>query len=288
MPLAEDLSQRFLFELADIRGDIVQLRDGYREMVARHDYPPVVQRLLGEFAVAGLLLGSTIKFKGRLILQVRSQGQIPLLMVEVTHSNTFRGIARMIEQVDTEDFTELFESGTLVVTVDPDEGERYQSLVPLSDGGLASCLMHYFAQSEQLQTWLMLTADDHGAAGFLLQQLPRQLEKSDAARDSRWEHIRILGESLKIEELRTLSVEQILIRLYQGQPLRLMAQNAVGFACTCSRERMASALVSLGEGELDDLFKDTQEVELTCEFCNQQYSFDRTAIYDLSGDSGRA
>jgi len=285
MPLTEDLSQRFLFEQSDIRGDIVQLRDGYRDMVARHDYPAVVQRLLGEFAVAGLLLGSTIKFKGRLILQVRSQGQIPLLMVEVTHSNTFRGIARILEHVDTEEFAELFEDGTLVVTVDPDVGERYQSLVPLSDGGLASCLMHYFAQSEQLQTWLMLTADDHGAAGFLLQQLPRQLEMSDADRDSRWQHVRILGESLKIEELRTLSVEQILIRLYHDQPLRLMAQNPVGFACTCSRERMAGALVSLGEGELDDLFKDTQEVELTCEFCNQQYSFARTAIYELASDS---
>jgi molecular chaperone Hsp33 len=292
MPLKEeltkDLSQRFLFEESDIRGDIVQVRDGYRAMVARHDYPPVVQRLLGEFAVAGLLLGSTIKFKGRLILQVRSQGQIPLLMVEVTHNNTFRGIARILEQVDSENFAELFESGTLVVTVDPEVGERYQSLVPLSDGGLASCLMHYFEQSEQLQTWLMLTADDHGAAGFLLQQLPRQLEKSDADRDIRWEHTRNLGESLKIEELRTLSVEQILIRLYHDQPLRLMAQNVVAFACTCSEERMASALVSLGEAEIHDLFKDTKDVELTCEFCNQQYAFNRQAIYALAGNAGTA
>lgn len=285
MSLTDDLSRRFLFEASDIRGDIVQVRDGYREMVARHDYPPVVQRLLGEFAVAGLLLGSTIKFKGRLILQVRSQGQIPLLMVEVTHNNTFRGIARILEQVDTENFSELFESGTLVVTVDPEIGERYQSLVPLNDGGLASCLMHYFAQSEQLATWLMLTADDHGAAGFLLQQLPRQLEKSEADRESRWEQVRALGESLKIEALRTLSVEQILIRLYQDQPLRLMAQSPVAFACNCSEERMANALVSLGEAEIEDLFKDTKDVELNCEFCNQQYAFDRTAIYALAGDS---
>lgn len=275
MSLTEDLSQRFLFEKTDIRGDIVQIRTSYRDLVANHDYPPIVQRLLGEFAVASLLLASTIKFKGRLILQVRSQGQIPLLMLEVTHNNTFRGIARIQEQVSSERFAELFESGNLVVTVDPDQGERYQSLVPLDGDDLATCLMHYFVQSEQLKTWLLLTCDDHGAAGFLLQQLPRQLEKTEQSRAASWEHIRILGESLKIEELRTLSVEQILSRLYHGQSVRLMAEKAVGFSCTCSRERMTSALVSLGSSEVDGLFEDQPEVELTCEFCNQQFSFSR-------------
>lgn len=278
MPVSDDLSQRFLFDESDIRGDIVQIRSSYRDMVARHEYPSIVQQLLGEFVVAGLLLGSTIKFKGRLILQVRSQGQIPLLMVEISHSHTFRGIARIQEQVDSEDFGELFESGTLVVTVDPDQGERYQSVVPLDGANLASCLMHYFDQSEQLQTWLMLTSDDIGAAGFLLQQLPKQLVESNKERELQWQHVRILGESLKIEELRTLSVEQILIRLYHDQPVRVMSQNPVAYQCTCSKERMATALVSLGDGELNDLFTDTEEVELTCEFCNQQYSFDRAAI----------
>tara|TARA_R110002073_G_scaffold5619_3_gene34495 strand:- start:59 stop:904 length:846 start_codon:yes stop_codon:yes gene_type:complete len=276
--MTEDSSQRFLFEHSDVRGDIVQIRSSYRDMVARHDYPSIVQQLLGEFVVAGLLLGSTIKFKGRLILQVRSEGQIPLLMVEISHSNTFRGIARVYEQVDSEDFGELFKAGTLVVTVDPDQGERYQSLVPLEGGSLASCLMHYFNQSEQLATWLMLTSDDIGAAGFLLQQLPQQLEKSDKDRDLNWQHVRILGESLKVEELRTLSVEQILNRLYHDQPVRLMPEQPVAYLCTCSKERMASALVSLGEVEVEELFKGTKEVELTCEFCNQQYSFDRASI----------
>jgi molecular chaperone Hsp33 len=280
MPLTEDLSQRFLFEKTDIRGDIVQIRSSYRELVANHDYPPIVQRLLGEFVVASLLLASTIKFKGRLILQVRSQGQIPLLMVEVSHTNTFRGIARVHDEVSSEEFSELFESGSLVVTIDPDQGERYQSLVPLDGNSLASCLMHYFHQSEQLATWLLLTCDDHGAAGFLLQQLPKQLDKSDKVRIENWDHMRILGESLKIEELRTLSVEQILSRLYHDQSVRLMAEKAVSFACTCSRQRMASALVSLGEAEITDLFKDQAEVELTCEFCNQQFSFVRD---DLEG-----
>ena len=278
MALSEDLSQRFLFDKTDIRGDIVQIRSAYRDLVANHDYPPVVQRLLGEFVVAGLLLASTIKFKGRLILQVRSQGQVPLLMVEVSHTDTFRGIARVHEEVSSDEFAVLFESGNLVVTVDPEQGERYQSLVPLNGADLAQCLMHYFVQSEQLQTWLLLTCDDIGAAGFLLQQLPKQLEKSDKSRASRWEHIRILGESLKTEELRTLSVEQILTRLYHGESVRLMAEKSVAFACTCSRQRMASALVSLGDSELNELFEDRAEVELTCEFCNQEFAFTRADL----------
>ncbi|MFN3239853.1 MAG: Hsp33 family molecular chaperone HslO [Pseudomonadales bacterium] len=277
-----DLSRRFLFEATDIRGDIVQITQSYRDLVANHDYPAEVQWLLGEFVVAGLLLGSTIKFQGRLILQVRSQGAVPLLMVEITHDHTFRGIARLVEEADVSgaEFAELFAGGSLVVTVDPDDGERYQSLVPMDGANLAACLMHYFAQSEQLSTWLLLTADDHGAAGFLLQQLPKQLVQSDQQRSLNWEHVRVMGETLKTEELRTLTVEQILNRLYHDQKVRVLAEHEVRFLCSCSRERMASALVALGESELDDLFSDQAEVELTCEFCNNQFSFDRAGIYD--------
>lgn len=276
-----DLSQRFLFEATDIRGDIVQIKSSYRDLVANHDYPPEVQRLLGEFVVAGLLLGSTIKFQGRLILQVRSQGAIPLLMVEVTHDHTFRGIARLSEEAELSglEFAELFKTGSLVVTVDPDDGERYQSLVPMDGANLAECLMHYFTQSEQLSTWLLLASDDHGAAGFLLQQLPKQIVQSDKQRDAEWQHARVMGESLKTEELRTLSVEQILNRLYHDQQVRVMTENQVAYQCTCSKARMASALISLGESELDDLFRDQEQVELTCEFCNSRYAFDREGIY---------
>lgn len=275
-----DLSQRFIFDATDIRGDIVQIKSSYRELVANHEYPAEVQRLLGEFVVAGLLLGSTIKFEGRLILQVRSQGAIPLLMVEVTHTHTFRGIARLHEQdIGDQSFSELFETGSLVVTIDPDNGERYQSLVPMDGANLAQCLMHYFSQSEQLATWLLLTSDDHGAAGFLLQQLPKQLVQAEKQREADWQHVRVMGESLKTEELRTLSVEQILNRLYHDQPVRVMSENPVAYQCSCSKARMANALIALGESELDDLFKDQDEVELTCEFCNSSYSFDRDGIY---------
>ena len=58
-----------------------------------------------------------------------------------------------------------------------------------------------------------------------------------------------------------------------------MNESEVAFRCTCSKARMASALISLGETELDQLFSDQDEVELTCEFCNSQYSFDRDGIY---------
>ena len=279
-----DLSQRFLFDSNDIRGDIVQIRSSYRELVAKHDYPPFVQQLLGEFVVAGLLLGSTIKFEGRLILQVRSQAAIPLLMVEITHTHTFRGIARLAggEELDEQQFSELFETGSLVVTIDPDDGERYQSLVPMDGENLAACLMHYFTQSEQLSTWLLLASDDHGAAGFLLQQLPKQLVQSEKQRELDWQHVRVMGESLKTEELRTLSVEQILNRLYHDQEVRMMSENEVRYQCSCSPARMANALIALGESELDDLFSEQDEVELTCEFCNNQYSFDRLGIYSAA------
>ena len=77
-----DQSRRFLFEHADIRGETVQLDEAYREILAIHQYPGGVGRLLGEFLAAAVLLSSNLKFEGKLILQVRSEGQLPLLMVE--------------------------------------------------------------------------------------------------------------------------------------------------------------------------------------------------------------
>ena len=137
-----NFSQRFIFDAADIRGDFVQLGSTFQEILAINQYPEAVAQQLGEFLVASVLLSSTIKFEGRLILQIKSEGQIPLLMVETTHDRKIRGIVRLREDVQdySSSFRELFRDGSLAVTIEPDKGERYQSLVPLTGDNLAGCL----------------------------------------------------------------------------------------------------------------------------------------------------
>ena len=201
-----DRAQRFLFDATDIRGECVHLKDAWSEVLAANPTVPGAHSLLGEFVAASLLLAATIKFEGRLILQVRSEGEVPLLMAEASHDKKVRAIVRVADGVErlSGDFATVFSGGTLAVTIENQQGERYQSLVALVGDSLAASLEGYFDQSEQLQTRISLAANDDVAAGMLLQQLPRQLVTDEKQREIQWEHITILGDSLSREELLTL------------------------------------------------------------------------------------
>ena len=270
---SRDRSLRFVIEDTDIRGEIVHLEDSLQEILAIHQYAPGVSRLLGEFLAAAVLLSTTLKFEGKLILQARSEGQIPLLMVECTSQREIRAIARGAEQATSENFAQLLTNGQLAITVDPVKGKRYQGIVPLMGECLATCLDAYFQQSEQLQTRVWLAADENRAAGMLLQQLPKQLTPDLEERQAQWNHACTLGATITSGELLELNAEQILHRLYHEDPLRVFAPAGVSFQCDCSRERTFNALASLGSAELQDILSEEDSIAMDCEFCNQQYVF---------------
>jgi molecular chaperone Hsp33 len=283
-PQVGDRSLRFLFDETDIRGESVHLHQSFQQIVAIHQYAPGVSRLLGEFMAAAVLLSTTLKFEGKLILQVRSEGQIPLLMVECNNRRQIRAIARGAEQATSDNFAQLLTNGQLAITVDPDKGKRYQGIVPLEGDSLASCLDAYFAQSEQLLTRVWLAADDSRAAGLLLQQLPPQAAPDPGAREEHWQHACTLAATVTSEELLQLQAEQILNRLYHEDPLRVFEPQSIEFHCNCSRERTFSALASLGAAELQDILKEQDTIAMDCEFCNQQYLFQKEDISALLPD----
>ena len=171
-----DFTQRFLFDEFDARGELVSLRDSYAHVLAKHPYPQPVAQLLGELLAAAALLVGTLKFDGLLVLQARSSGAVPLLMVECSSERELRGIARYhAEQIDAADgLRELMPEGVLALTVDPRNGQRYQGIVELDGDTLAQSLSSYFANSEQLPTRFWLQADGRTARGLLLQALPAQ------------------------------------------------------------------------------------------------------------------
>lgn len=278
---AADSSCRFLFEQADIRGEIVQLGTSLRDMLAVHLYAPGVQRLLGEFLAAATLLSTTLKFEGRLILQARSNGQVPLLMAECSSNLQIRGIARGGQLATSEDFDQLLAEGTLAITVEPLQGKRYQGIVPLSRHSLAASLDAYFEQSEQLQTRLWLACDGQSAAGLLLQQLPAQVSRELQLREQQWQHVRTLGETVTPAELLQLPPADLLYRLYHEDPVRLFDPRPVAFECSCSLQRSRNALSAIAAAELEDILQEQGCITVDCEFCNQQYRFEREDLADL-------
>lgn len=279
---SQDITQRFLFENADVRGEMVSADQSYREILAKHDYPEPVKALLGEMLAAAVLLSTTIKFDGLLILQAKSEGPLSTLMVECSSDQAVRGIARYADDLQEGNLTELMPDGVLAITIDPANGQRYQGIVSLEGGSLAAALDGYFANSEQLPTRFRLQADGRIARGFLLQALPadRQLDPEDRA--ATWQHLNVLADTLTAEELIGLDNATVLHRLFHQDDLRLFDAQALRFECSCSAERSSNALVSLGK---DDLLALLQEqggrIEVDCQFCNARYEYDVNAIEAL-------
>ena len=284
IPPSSDETRRFLFEDADIRGEIVHLDSAYREIIAIHQYPLAVSRLLGEFLAAAVLLSTNLKFEGTLILQVRSEGEIPLLMVECDHRLRVRGIARGASQATSDSNDQLLKDGQLAITIDPTHGQRYQGIVPLEQGSLSNSLDGYFKRSEQLNTRVWLTADGHRAAGLLLQQLPALITTDDDQRAHQWEHVYSLASTVTDCELRQVESEQLLYQLYHEDRVRLFEPSDVSFNCSCSRDRTHKALLTLNPADIEELLEELGSITMDCEFCNQHYQYSRSDLANILGD----
>lgn len=284
-----DFTQRFLFDDTDVRGELVGLEASYQHVLAKHAYPQPVAQLLGELLAAASLLVGTLKFEGLLILQARSEGAVPLLMVECSSEGDVRGIARYhAEQINADaGLAELMPDGVLAMTIDPTQGQRYQGIVALDGVNLAECFTNYFVTSEQLSTRFWLSADGQRARGLLLQQLPADRLKDAEEREASWQHVATLADTLQTEELLGLDNETLLYRLYHEEPLRLFEPRGLQFRCSCSRERSANALVSLGQADAELLIEENAgSIVIDCQFCNERYAFDAADVGQLFAGGG--
>lgn len=286
--LMSDFVQRFHFSESPVRGELVQLSGSVEAVLDRHDYPPRIAELLAEALAASVLLTSTLKFEGALILQLRGDGPLEALMVECNHRRELRGIAQLGESWNDAcadlSLSELVGEAQLAITIDPENGQRYQGIVPVNSNSLAECLEHYFAQSEQLPTRLWLAAEGESAAGMMLQVLPGH----DSAEDADiWPRLCQLTDTVTAQEMLELPATELLYRLYHEEVVELHQADDVIFRCNCSRERTEQVLVSLGEAELRDIVAEQGAIEISCQFCNQEYRFDPIDVEQmLRGGSG--
>lgn len=277
-----DQIQRFLFDDTNVRGEIVTLEAAYREVLDKQPYPAPVNRLLGELLAAAALLTETVKLDGTLSMEVRGEGPVSLLMAESNPGGELRAIARLSETHDLPGddagFREWLGEGRIVITLEPRDGNRYQGIVALDADDLASCLEEYFFRSEQLPTRLWLAADGQRAAGLLLQQLPNDAANKDP---DAWERTVHLAATLRNDELLGLQQRDLLFRLYHEETTRVFTPKGLRFGCTCSRERIAQALYSLGAEELRHILEEQKAVDTQCHFCHTRYHFAAAEIEAL-------
>lgn len=270
-----DILTRFLFENAAIRGEIAHLDATWQSVLKNHDYPPVLQQAMGELMAAAALLAATLKLQGALILQIQGKGPVSLLVVECTGDMTMRATAKWQGELPEGGLPALIGNGHFAITLDPKDGKQtYQGIVPLEGESIAEILQNYMTRSEQLDTRLILAADDRQAAGMLLQKLPQENEQDSDA----WIRTGHLAATLKSEELLGLPALEIVHRLFHGEDIRLFDPQPVSFHCTCSRESVANMLRMVGRTEFDGVIAEHGSVEVRCDFCNQHYAFDAVDI----------
>jgi molecular chaperone Hsp33 len=264
-----------------------------------------VRALLGEMAAASVLMQSNIKFNGALILQMQGDGPVKLAVAEAHPDLSFRATATVVDEVPATArlaaMLNVHGKGRCAITLDPKErlpGQQpYQGIVPLHGDRreplqeLSQVLEHYMLQSEQLDTRLVLAADDRVAAGLLIQRLPVQgvgnlagaggRNEDDIGLSEGFNRVAHLSATLSKEELLTLDVETILRRLYWEEPLVRQYPVTPRFGCTCSRERVGGMLLGLGRPEVDSILAERSDVEIGCEFCGRQYRFDAVDVGEL-------
>lgn len=288
MSQTTDIRQRFLFPNSDIRGEIVRLDSSLRPILSARDYPMAAEGVLAEAMAAVTLLSGSLKFNGRLSLQAQSQGSLQLLLAECNHNNEIRGVLQLSDDEDIPNsaaLSDLLPKGIMAITIKPEQGRDYQGMVPMEKNSLAGCLEDYFQQSEQLPTRIWLAAGNGQAAGIMLQALPQQVADKEA-NDDTWETVVALAETLTMDELLGLPVETVLHRLFHEQPPQLPAAQQVNFGCTCSRERVERALLSLGEDELQDILDEQNKAEIQCDFCGATEHFDAVDLTELIKAAG--
>ena len=302
---------KFLFEGLPVRGMLVRLTDSWQELLRRRatvgEFPPEVRQLLGEMVAAGTLMQGSIKFNGALVLQIFGDGPVKLAVAEVQPSLSFRATAKVVGAVQAgaqlEALVNVHGQGRCAITLDPQDrlsGQQpYQGVVSLHGDlreplqQVSQVLEHYMLQSEQLDTRLVLAANDGVAAGLLIQRLPvegagnlagagtARRNEDDIGLSEGFNRIALLAATLTREELLTLAPDRILHRLFREETVRLFEAEQPRFACNCSRERVSGMLRGLGREESDSLIAERGEVEVGCDFCGVQYRFDAVDVGEM-------
>ncbi|MGV7209143.1 Hsp33 family molecular chaperone HslO [Oxalobacteraceae bacterium A2-2] len=294
---AQDTLQKFMFENAAVRGEFVDVSATWREIVARHDYPTAVQRLLGQMVSAAALLSANLKFDGSIIMQIHGDGPVRLLVVECDSELRLRATAKLnaATAIATDaGLTALLNengNGRFIITLDPNDkapGQQpYQGVVPLDGDDVATVIENYMLRSEQLDTKLWLAADSSVARGLLLQKLPYHGGKADATQVSEdealetWNRAVMLGTTLKEQELLETTIDVLMQRLFWEETIRVFDPLHPEFHCTCTREKVGNMLKMLGQAEVESVLAEQGHVGVNCDFCGQHYEYDKVDCAQL-------
>lgn len=269
----------FMFDNLPVRGAVVQMGSAWQRMLGEHDYSPIVTETLGQAAAATSLIAHSLKFEGSITMQVQSQGELKLLVMQSTSELEMRGMASAESPQQAESFAELVDKAHCAITVD--NGERpYQGIVEVQPDSFVRSLEDYFDRSVQVPSLLALFADRDRASGVLLQQMPGESMQEDD-----WLRLRLLLDTLTAEESGGDEPVTLIGKLFAEDDVRVYPSRVVSFHCPCSTERAEEILRMLGREESMEAVEEQGELGVTCEYCGRERRFDVVDIKRLFADN---
>lgn len=276
--MSENYLQRFLLDELDIRGAVVRLDSVWQQLLTRRNYPAPVIELLGQMSATTLLLSDNLKQPGRLTIQLRGDGPVPLLVIDCNEVLNIRCMAQYSEEIRPASLIELLGHGQLLLSLDlPSAHQPYQSYVPLVGDSIAEIFEHYLKQSEQFSARLFLAASPSGTSGLFLQKMP-SADQRDA---DGWKRIEALAGTVRPEELLELPSEELLTRLFHEETVHVFDKKSVTGNCPDDREKVAKMLLSLGRNEIYGALRERGEIVIRDDLGNREYRFDKAAIDEL-------
>jgi molecular chaperone Hsp33 len=276
----------------DARGRVARLGPVVDAILASHDYPPLIEKLLAEALTLTALLGSLLKEpQGQLTLQAQTEGGLVDLLVCDYRGGELRGYVRhdperLAAAPDEPTLKDLFGTGYLAITFDQAlANERYQGIVPLEGRNLGEAAQSYFAQSEQIPSLVRLAAtkrDGHWTTGgLLLQHLPEGEEGRDRIHTRLdhpdWPHIAILGGSVKAEELTDaqLPLDDLIWRLFHDEDeVRTLGAVQLSRGCRCDPDYVRSVIARFPAGEREAMVGDDGMIRVDCAFCSSSFAIE--------------
>ena len=274
------------------RGRLARLASVVDSILASHQYPPVIEKLLAEALTLTALLGSLLKEpQGQLTLQAQTEGGAIDLMVCDFLGGELRGYVRhdadkVADLPEAPSLRQLFGKGYLAITFDqPVSDERYQGIVPLEGKSLGEAAQSYFSQSEQIPSLVRLAAEKRGdhwfAGGLLLQHLPEGEEGRERLHTRLdhpdWPHIAILGGSVKAEELTDpeLALDDLVWRLFHEEDeVRTLPAIRLSRGCRCDPSYVRSVIARFPADEREAMVGEDGMIRVDCAFCSSSFAIE--------------
>lgn len=290
----QDILQPFMINHSNIRGRVVRLGASIDAILSQHSYPAPVSELLAEMCVLAALLSSNLKGRGKLTMQLRGDGDIEFMVVDIRADGAIRGYAELKEGAIFEgnhtSLSDLVGKGYLAITLQKGK-TPYQGIVELSEDSLSESMEDYFTNSEQSVVYFKTAIGQHevnGEAiwccgGLMIQYVPHaggikdkeapKHEEEDIAES--WNRNRILAETAKDEELLDihLSPQALLYRLYNEDGVWVPDAEVLRAECSCSRDKVQQTLAQFPQEELQDMLDDDGKLDVKCQFCSATESF---------------